>query len=274
MFKLAMIQMLVEGGEKEKNLARAEARLAEAAREGANVALLPEALDLGWTHLSSLTEAEPIPHGEPFKRLADAAKKHGLYVCAGLTELAANESPNAVYNAAVLIGPDGNLLVKHRKINELEIGHPYYAQGQKLEVVTTPVGCIGVMICADAFARGQVAIRSLALMGADVLLSPCAWAVRADHDNALEPYGQIWRDSYQPVARDFSVWIAGVSNVGPITGGPWEGRKCIGCSLAVDASGNIAAQGPYGETAETMIMLDIEPVPRPARGDGWGRGPH
>jgi len=274
MFKLAMNEMLVEGGEKEKNLARAESRVAESARAGANVALLPEALDLGWTHPSSLTDAEPIPDGEPFKRLAAAAKKHGLYVCAGLTELAANESPNAVYNAAVLIAPDGRLLVKHRKINELEIGHPYYAQGQKLEVVSTPLGCIGVMICADAFARGQVAIRSLALMGADVLLSPCAWAVRADHDNAREPYGQIWRDSYQPVARDFSIWIAGVSNVGPITGGPWEGRKCIGCSLAVDARGEIVAQGPYGETAETMIMLDIEPVPRPARGDGWGRGPH
>src|SRR6188768_3451844 len=63
-FKLAMVQMRVDGGAKDKNLARAEDRIAEAAQNGAEVVLLPEALTLGWTHPSSLTEAEPIPSGE------------------------------------------------------------------------------------------------------------------------------------------------------------------------------------------------------------------
>jgi hypothetical protein len=52
--------------------------------------------------------------------------------------------------------------------------------------------------------------------------------------------------------------VVGVSNVGLITGGPWQGRKCIGCSLAVDANGNVAAKAPYGDDAETLVPVEVE----------------
>lgn len=265
MFRLALIQMEVLGGEKARNLRRAETLISEAAAAGARVLLLPEALDLGWTHPSALDQAEPIPSGEACQRLAEAARQQGVYVCAGLTERAAG----AIYNAAVLISPQGEVILTHRKLNELEIGQPFYAQGDRLTVCHTELGAIGLMICADGFARDQVISRSLGYMGADLILSPCAWAVEADHDNALQPYGELWRSAYRPVAQDFSLWIAGASNVGWITGGPWEGRKCIGCSLAIDPQGRVVVQGPYGVTAETILYIDIEPVERPARGDGW-----
>ena len=228
-FRLALVQMRVDGGRPQENLARAEERIAEAAYGGAQVVLLPEALTLGWTHPAAAAEAEPIPEGESCRRLSESARRHSVYVCAGLVE----GEKGRVFNAAVLLGPDGQLLLHHRKINELEIGHDCYALGDRLQVAATPLGSFGLMICADAFARGQVIARSLALMGADMILSPCAWAVPADHDNTREPYGQLWRDSYGPVARDFSLWIAGASNVGWIAAGPWSGRKCIGCSLLV-----------------------------------------
>jgi predicted amidohydrolase len=218
-FSLAMVQMRVEGGCPEANLARAEVLVAEAARGGAQVVVLPEALTLGWTHPSAMTQAEPIPEGAGCRRLREAASRHQVYLCAGLVE----RSGERVYNAAVLIDPSGAVRQVHRKINELEIGHPYYSLGDRLQVVTTPLATFGLMICADAFARGQVLTRSLALMGADVILSPCAWAVPADHDNDRDPYGQLWRDSYGPVARDFRLWIAGVSNVGEIEAGPRPG---------------------------------------------------
>jgi predicted amidohydrolase len=99
-------------------------------------------------------------------------------------------------------------------------------------------------------------------MGADIILSPCAWAVPPDHDNAKEPYGQLWRDNYSPVARDFRMWIAGISNVGPITSGPWTGRKCIGCSMLVGPDGAVALQGPYGENAEAVLYAEIALKPR------------
>lgn len=252
-FKLALVQMRVEGGAKESNLARAERFIAQAAAGGAQVVLLPEALDLGWTHRSARTDAGEIPEGESCARLCTAAKRHGIYVCAGLIERAGESR----FNAAVLIGPRGDVLLHHRKINELDIAHDMYAIGDRLGVAHTPLGPLGLMICADAFANGQVVSRTLGLMGAKLILSPCAWAMPADHDNVREPYGQLWLDNYGPVARDFRLWIAGCSNVGWINDGPWSGRKCIGCSLAMGPDGTPALRGPYGVEAETILMLDV-----------------
>jgi predicted amidohydrolase len=257
--------MRVDGGAKETNLARAEERIAEAAQQGVQVVLLPEALTLGWTHPSSREAADPIPKGESCRRLSECAKRHHVYVCAGLIEA----TDKSVFNAGVLLGPEGELLLHHRKINELEIGHACYDLGDRLQVVKTPLAVFGVMICADAFARGQVISRTLGLMGAEVILSPCAWAVPADHDNTREPYGKLWLDNYGPVARDFQLWIAGASNVGPLTAGPWAGRRCIGCSLLVGPDGKQALMGPYGSEADTILYAQIAPSSRPAQGDGW-----
>ena len=55
MFRLAMAQMRVEGGNPAANLQRAADQIAEAARNGAKVVVLPEALDLGWTHRAART---------------------------------------------------------------------------------------------------------------------------------------------------------------------------------------------------------------------------
>jgi predicted amidohydrolase len=264
-FKLALIQMKVVGGQKQENLARALSLIAEASIHGAGLALLPEALDLGWTDPSSRAEAEPVPDGGPCRALAEAAARHHLFVCAGLTE----RDGARVFNTAVLLDRQGHLLLKHRKLNELEIGHPYYDLGDRLKVASTELGTIGLMICADAFAEGLVLSRSLCYMGADVLLSPCAWAVPADHDNDREPYGELWRNAYAPVAHEFSIWIAGVSNVGVMNAGPWAGRKCIGCSLVVGPTGEPVLQGPYGADAEAILHADVETVERPARGCGW-----
>ena len=83
-----------------------------------------------------------------------------------------------MFNAAVIINPAGKVLLKHRKLNELFIGHEHYAQGDRLNVVDTEYGTFGLMICADGFAKDQVIARSLCYMDADVILSPCAWDAR------------------------------------------------------------------------------------------------
>lgn len=264
-FKLALAQMLVEGGNRQANLKRALERIHEAASNGAQVVVLPEAMTLGWTHSSARTEADEIPGGPSCVTLRDAAHRNKIYVCTGLIERAAG----SVFNSAILIDPRGDVILHHRKLNELEIGHEFYAQGDRLGVANTPLGTFGLMICADAFARGQLISRALGLMGADIILSPCAWAVPCDHDNAKELYGRLWLDNYCPVARDFRMWIAGVSNVGWLTDGPWKGRKCIGSSLVVGPDGKQILMGPYGPDSDTILYADIEVKPRPARGDGW-----
>lgn len=252
-FKLAMIQMLVHPGEKQRNLEHARELIIKAAEAGAQVMLLPEAMPLGWTHSSARKNAETIPDGATCWMLRELAQEYQVYICSGLIE----RDDEGTYNAAVLMGPGGNILVHHRKLNELDIAHDLYARGDRLNVARTPLGAFGVMICADAFVRGQVISRTLAVMGAQMILSPCAWAVDADHDNVREPYGQLWLDNYQPVAREFGLWIAGTSNVGSITDGPWNGRKCIGCSLLIDPRGQTVVQGPYGDAAEAILYADI-----------------
>ncbi len=265
MFQLALVQMKVEGGRKDDNLRRAADAIARAAGQGADVILLPEAMNLGWTHPSSRSEADSVPDGRTCAVLRAAARGHGCYVCSGLVERAGSQ----VFNAAVLIDPNGEVLLLHRKLNELEIGHAYYDQGDRLGVVHTPLGTLGVMICADGFACGQVISRTLGYMGADVILSPSAWAVPADYDQQREPYGELWRQSYRPVARDFQLWIAGVSNVGWLTAGPWAGWQCIGCSLVIGPDGQEVVHGPYGPEAEALLHVAVESRARPARGCGW-----
>jgi hypothetical protein len=61
------------------------------------------------------------------------------------------------------------------------------------------------------------------------------------------------------LSQQFDVTVIGVSSVGWITGGPWKGRKVIGCSLAVGPGGAILATGSYGHDAECLVSVDLEP---------------
>jgi hypothetical protein len=140
---------------KEKNLAHAATLIAKAAAHGAALAVLPEAMNLGWTHPSAKAEADEI---------ADGRADHSL---------------------------------------------------------------------------------------------PSAWAVPAEHDNQKEPYGALWLENYAPVARDFRLWIAGASHVGWITGGPWHGRKCIGCSLVVGPSGEPVLRGRMEKRPKPFSMWTL-----------------
>ena len=229
--KLALVQMNVVGGELDLNLRHAAERIAEAASEGAHLAFLPEVMDLGWTHPSAKTKAYPVPGGKTFEHLAAAARQNQIYVVAGIVE----KDGDKTYNSAVLIGPDGKLMLKHRKLNELDIAHDLYDTGDRLNVCHTELGTIGLMVCADAGAKEFAVQRSLGYMGADMILSPSSWAVVADHNNEKDPYGDTWRNNYKPVARD----------------------------------GNEVLQAPYGADADTIIYLDAELRERPARGSDW-----
>lgn len=251
LMKLALAQMLVEPGKQETNVSRAEQRIREAAEQGAEVVLLPECLDLGWTHPSAETLATTVPDGDVCRRFNRAAVENNVFVCTGLVERAGDR----LFNSAVLISPAGEVLLHHRKINELDFARELYSVGDRLGVADTKFGKIGLMICADGFAQGQVISRSLAMMGAQVILSPCAWAVPEDHDNEKTPYGQIWLENYGAVGRDHGVPIVGCSNVGPIIEGPWKGRSCIGNSIAVGAKGLPVNVLAYGE--EELVTMDI-----------------
>src|SRR5262245_50085487 len=185
-FRVGMSQTLVEGGKSAANLDRAVAAIHRAANLHCRVVVLPECLDIGWTHPSARDFAQTIP-GPHFARLAQAAKDASVYVAAGLVERAGPK----IFNAAVLIGPSGDLLLHHRKINELDIALDLYSVGDRVGVAHTDLGTFGLNICADNFSDSLAISHVLCRMGAQVILSPSAWAVDADHDNTREPYGKL-----------------------------------------------------------------------------------
>lgn len=263
-FRLAMGQMLVKGGAVTENLERSKHMINSAAGQGCSIIVLPECHDMGWTCPDAHRLADTIP-GSYSDELCNSARDGKIYVVAGITE----KYGDRIYNAAVLISPDGEILLKHRKINILTGVEDIYSVGSSLSVADTPLGVIGIDICADNFPASLVFGHSLARMGAQFILSPSAWAVEPEHDNLKDPYGDLWLKSYTKLAALYDITVVGVSNVGWINGGPWKGRKCIGCSLAVGPGGSILAKGPYGESAESLIVINVEPVHNSTKGTSF-----
>ena len=256
-----MGQLLVEGGEAQRNLERSERMIAEARGRSCEIVVLPEVLDLGWTHPSALEEARPIP-GPASDSLCESARRHQIWVCAGLTERAGDKR----YNAALLIDSAGEIILKYRKINCLAVEQPFYEIGQSLSVVDTPFGKIGVNICADNYLDGLHIGHALARMGAQLILSPSSWTVDyAVDETQQDPYKEKWIKPYSILARLYDLVIVGATSVGYIVGGPYEGKKMIGCSLAVDKNG-IVAQGKFNEFAGDLVIAEVSIPDRKERG--------
>ena len=250
--RIGMAQMLVQGGWPAETLARAASTIERAAEAGCGAVVLPECLDFGWTDPSARQGAQPIP-GPHSELLVAAARAQKIWVAAGLVE----RDGDRLYNAAVLISPAGEIVLKHRKVNELALAHNLYSLGTEIAVADTALGRVGLAVCADNYPDSPEIGGALGRMGCRLLLSPCAWAVDGDHDNAAKPYGKIWRQAYQALTTRFPMTVIGVSSVGAITGGPWKGRKCIGASLAYGPRGVLLAEGPADEEALLVAEANI-----------------
>lgn len=247
--RVALGQILVVPGQPDANIARALTAIDAAAHIGADLLVLPECLDFGWTHDSARIGAEPIP-GPSAAMLAARAGAAGVMLAAGLSE----RDGDHVFNTAILVERDGRLLGKHRKVSELDFARSLYRTGRKLEVFDTSFGPIGLAVCADLLAPEIGA--GLCRLGARLILSPSAWAVPETHDEAHTPYGDEWRQAYGAIAAGFAVPVASASNVGRIEGGAWHGRPVIGRSLAMAGDGRVAALGGYD--VEDMPVAEIE----------------
>ncbi|MFO0868480.1 MAG: carbon-nitrogen hydrolase family protein [Pirellulales bacterium] len=140
--------------------------IADAARQRADLVVLPETLTYFGTGLSMVECAEPIP-GPSTEYFGDLARQHQLYIVAGLIERA----DHLVYNVAVLIGPDGQVVGKYRKVclprGEIEAG---LQPGHDYPVFDTRFGKVGMMVCYDGFFP-EVA-RQLSNRGAEVIAWP------------------------------------------------------------------------------------------------------
>ncbi len=138
----------------------------EAARRKADLVVLPETLTFYRTGLTLAECAEPIP-GPSTQYFGELARSNRLYIVAGLVE----RDGALIYNTAVLIGPNGSVEGKYRKValprTEIEAG---VEPGHFAPVFTTRFGRVGMMVCYDGFFP-EVA-RELALNGAEIIAWP------------------------------------------------------------------------------------------------------
>src|SRR6185436_9439530 len=125
--RIGLGQVRVAMGDKKANLAELLRALDDAAAAGCDVAVLPECSLAGWLSASARDAAEPIP-GPFTRKLHEVAKRCRMAIVAGLEE----RDGDRIYNSAVMIGRDGRILGRHRKVNELEIGLKVYSRGASL----------------------------------------------------------------------------------------------------------------------------------------------
>jgi len=251
--KIAMCQLLIEGGEPNRNLERAEDLIRIASENQSDIALLPECIDFGWTHPSGLINADTIP-GKYSDLLSEMAKKYKIYICAGLTEKEKIKKNN--YNSAILIDDFGKIILKHRKINVLKEAFDFYDVGNKLEVKDTKFGKVGLNICSDNYQDAIDIGIVLGRMGSDFILSPSSWTVDYEISENNNPYKDKWIKPLGFISKKFNIPVISTTSVGYIVGGPFEGKKMIGCSIAIDKDGNIL-KGDFNEFANDIKFVEI-----------------
>ena len=162
--------------------------------------MLPETLTYCGTDLTPLEVAEPVP-GPSTEYFGKLARKHGLYIVAGLYERAGS----LVYNVAVLIGPDGDVAGVYRKVTlptgEVERG---VAPGDDYPVFDTSLGRIGMMVCYDGFFP-EVA-RELANRGAEIIAWP-VWGCNPilARARAAENHVYLVSSTYEDISREWMV---------------------------------------------------------------------
>jgi predicted amidohydrolase len=262
--KLGLIQLLVEGTEPERNFERAIKLIAQAAESGCDMVLLPETIDFAWTHPAGLNEAKPIP-GTYSDLFCSIAREKNIWICVGLTEY----SVEGNYNSSILINRQGNITAKHRKINLLNVEFPYYEIGQTLNVVNTEFGKIGLNICADNYLDSLHIGHALARMGAQLILAPSSWTVDHNITEADDPYHKKWIKPLSTLAELYGLVIASATSVGYIVGGPYMGKKMVGCSLCVGRDG-IIAKGIFNEFAGELVIAEFELPVRKEKGTEIG----
>ena len=164
--RLATVHYKPTGKSSRENCEEYAPHIAEAAKQKADLVVLGETVPSVSVKLKSHETAEPIP-GPTTNYFGELAKKHRLHIVLSLYE----RDEHLVYNTAVLLGPDGKLIGKYRKVclphAEVEKG---IAPGKDYPVFDTTFGKVGLMICYDGFFP-EVA-RELSNRGAEVIAWP------------------------------------------------------------------------------------------------------
>lgn len=232
--KIALAQIFCLDGDRSGNFVRIENAIVEAKEKGAEIVCFPETSVLGWVNPDAHQRAYPIP-GDDSNRLCELAKNNNVFLCIGLAE----KDNEKLFDSAILIDNDGNILLKHRKMNILKkLMTPPYTPGTDIKVINTKFGKIGILICADSF-KDEI-INQMKELKPDFVIIPYGWA---NDEKSWPEHGKELTKTVKNAAKKMGCPVIGTDLVGEISHGPWKGKVYGGSSIASDESGNIIGIG-------------------------------
>ncbi len=161
---------------KKTNITHAVSLIAEAARNGAQLVCLPEIFYYHYDLLALRQQADTDTTVR--EQLQQIAATCGIYLCTG--SMAVKEG-TTIRNTSYLIDPSGEILIVYSKIHPFDVTFgglrvresAVFTPGNKIKVVDTPIGKLGIIICYDV--RFPELARVCALKGAEILLVPAAF---------------------------------------------------------------------------------------------------
>ncbi|XP_037554248.1 omega-amidase NIT2 [Nematolebias whitei] len=244
-FRLAVLQLQV-GSIKADNLSRARRLVKEAAGQGSKVMLLPECFNSPYGTNFFSSYAEKIP-GESTQVLSEAAKENKVYLVGGSIP---EEDCGKLYNSCAVFDPDGEIILKHRKIHLFDINVPgkihfqeseTLSPGSSLSMFDTPFCKVGVGICYDM--RFAELAQLYSRKGCQLLVYPGAFNMTTGPAH--------WELLQRARAVDNQVFVA--------TASPARDE-----AASYMAWGHSSVVNPWGEviskagTEETIIYADID----------------
>ena len=246
-FIVSGIQMVVKPNDVEANIEKALEWIKKAVKLDAELVVFPETITTGFApgvSKEKLWDTVDFIPGKTTEKIQKAAEDNGVYII--WTTYERGLEKGEIYNTAILIGRNGEIVGKYRKT------HPFPSErverggwtipGDKAEVFKTDIANIGIIICYDGDFPDLS--TTLALKGAEVIVRPAAF---------LRSYDHWWATNFAR-AYDNHVYIVAVNSVGPDAGG----NHYFGHSMIIAPNGWKLAQG---RCAEEIVYAKLSPDP-------------
>ena len=218
MSKLAIVQKPPVFLDKHKTIDLAVSTVEEAAANGAELIVFTEAFIPGyptwvwrlkpggdWGLSEKLHERllnnSVVMESDDLEPLYQVAKKHNITIVCGIEERDSHLSQSTLYNTVIVIGSDGSLLNKHRKLMPTNPERMVWGFGDAagLKVVDTPCGRIGTLLCWENFM--PLARYAMYSQGVEIYIAPT-------YDS-----GEAWIGTLQHIAREGCCWVVGCGNL-------------------------------------------------------------
>jgi nitrilase len=246
-FKVAAVQM-ASGPNVTGNLNEAGRLIEKAAQQGAKLVVLPEFFAImGMKETDKIAVREQPGSGQIQNFLSETARKHKIWLVGGSIPLVA-DAPNKVRNSCLVYNELGEQVARYDKIHlfNLDLGNEQYHEadtieaGDKVVVVDSPFGRIGLAVCYDL--RFPELFR--AMKDVDIIVLPAAFTATTGkvHWEALVRARAIENLSYFIAAAQGGYHV--------------NGRETNGHSMVVDPWGRVLDELTRGSD---VVMAEVNP---------------